>query len=122
MLRCLDKYDMNLKKLQCQPGCNCKEIAPVRPIDKSVQTVPSFAVGQSVQTEIITWSSTGQQTDEYKSAEYDALQYEIAQLKEKVAELVYMNNRYHFALSNCTLCDTDDVSDDLMNRSEPPLH
>ena len=52
-----------------------------------------------------------QQTEECKSAEYDALQQEVGQLKKKVAELVFMNNRYHLALSNCTLCDADDLSD-----------
>ena len=41
-------------------------------------------------------------------ANVDALKEEVCQLKKKVAELVYMNNRYHLSISNCTVCTSDD--------------
>ena len=44
-----DEYEMNLKKLQCQPECRCQQTAPapVQLIDKSVQSESGFAVCQS---------------------------------------------------------------------------
>ena len=37
------------------------------------------------------------------------LQAESAELKKEVAELVFENNRYDFAISNCTFCASDDA-------------
>ena len=45
---------------------------------------------------------------EAASANIDALKEEVCQLQKKVAELVYMNNRYHLSISNCTVCTSDD--------------
>ena len=41
-----------------------------------------------------------------------ALQAQVKQLKKEVAELVFENNRYHLAISNCTFCASDDVTSD----------
>ena len=45
-------------------------------------------------------------------AEREALEYvkndEINNLKQRILELTYENNRYHLAISNCTFCAPDD--------------
>ena len=33
---------------------------------------------------------------------------DVAKLKQVISDLVYENNRYHLALSNCTFCSSDD--------------
>ena len=43
----------------------------------------------------------------------EELDDEVYQLKNKVSQLVYENNRYHLMLSNCTMCSDDTNSDDL---------
>ena len=43
-----------------------------------------------------------------KDAVVYALHAEVHQLKKRVKELVYMNNRYHLAISNCTFCASDE--------------
>ena len=43
----------------------------------------------------------------------EELDDEVYQLKNKVSQLVYENNRYHLMLSNCTMCSDDANSDDL---------
>ena len=78
-------------------------------VDNSNQTFANPSADLSVQTE---------QNDEEpapNSSEVAAivdLQAEIAQLKQNVAELVFENNRYHLAISNCTYCASDDVTSD----------
>ena len=45
-----------------------------------------------------------------------ALHAEVDKLKRRVAELVYMNNRYHLSISYCTVCTSDDgFSDDSLS-------
>ena len=41
-----------------------------------------------------------------------ALRVEVDQLKKELAALVFMNNRYHLAISNCTFCALDDDTSD----------
>jgi len=41
-------------------------------------------------------------------ASKDALVDYISKLKHEVSTLVYENNRYHLAISNCTMCTSDD--------------
>ena len=36
---------------------------------------------------------------------------QINNLKQKISELAYENNRYHLAISNCTFCVSDDDPD-----------
>ena len=42
-----------------------------------------------------------------------ALQSEVERLKKMVTDLTYENNRYHFKLSNCTCCLSDDAYHDV---------
>jgi len=57
----------------------------------------------------------------------DALKEEVCQLQKKVAELVYMNNRYHLSISNCTVCTSDDdfsnasLSDEVTIKASTPV-
>ena len=57
---------------------------------------------------------------EAMNADYDSkLQDEVTRLKRMVAELVYSNNRYHIALSNCyCLPSVDATSDTSMSLDE----
>ena len=64
------------------------------------QTLP-ISVHQAVQT---------------KPADF-VLQSEVERLKKVVADLVYRNNRYHFRLSNCTCCLSDDADHDVSPAS-----
>ena len=61
--------------------------------NRSEQTLPVSVLHQAVQTE---------------SAD-SMLQNEVDRLKRMVADLVYENNRYHLALSNCHCLTLDDV-------------
>ena len=92
-LKQLDEdYDDNLKKLQeyrDQP----------LPRTASIQCQTSFP-------RTVKCSGDGNEADDEKDEAVDEAQdrVEIVQLKQKVAELTFTNNRYHLALSNCTLC------------------
>ena len=57
-----------------------------------------------------------------------ALQAQVDQLKQDVAELVFQNNRYHLAVSNCTFCASDvadtshaSISFDVSIRASTPV-
>ena len=60
-------------------------------------------------------------------ANVDALKEEVCQLQKKVVELVYMNNRYHLLISNCTVCTSDDefsdasLSDEVSIKASTPV-
>ena len=43
----------------------------------------------------------------------EELDDEVYRLKNKVSQLTYENNRYHFMLSNCTMCSDGTNADDL---------
>ena len=58
-----------------------------------------------MQTEVIDEKS---EVNSCEVAAIEVLQAEVKQLKRKVAELVFENNRYHLSLSNCTFCTSDD--------------
>ena len=74
-------------------------------VDQSVQTLHNHVADQSVQTESNDEESVGENA---KAAAAVTLQAEVNQLKKRVAELVFSNNRYHLALSNCTFCASDE--------------
>ena len=46
-----------------------------------------------------------------REAREDVMNNEIKNLKLKISELAYENNRYHLAISNCTFCASDDEPD-----------
>ena len=74
-------------------------------VDQSLQTLPMPFSDQSVQTE------SNDEESVVESAEAAAavtLYAEVNQLKKKMADLVFVNNRYHLALSNCTFCASDE--------------
>jgi len=63
---------------------------------------------QAVLSESTNEVSTDDSIHGETAANVDALKEEVCQLQKKVAELVYMNNRYHLSISNCTVCTSDD--------------
>ena len=128
-----DDHDKTLKLLHLpdqspQPSqefvSRSQQTTPGIFVDNSNQTFANPSADLSVQTE---------QNDEEpapNSSEVAAivdLQAEITQLKQNVAELVFENNRYHLAISNCTFCAADDVdtsdalSSDVSIRASTPL-
>ena len=77
----------------------------------SMQTLAIQSTDLSVQTE----SNNKEPGTDPDNSEVDgvvALQAQVKQLKKEVAKLVFDNNRYHFAISNCTSCASDDVTSD----------
>ena len=73
-------------------------------IDNSMQTLVVPSADLSVQTE----SNDEEHVPPSSEDDAVALHAEADKLKRRVAELVYMNNRYHLALSNCTFCASDE--------------
>ena len=71
--------------------------------DHSNPTLANATADLSVQTE-----SYNEEFDNSEAAAAVALQVEVDQLKKEMAALVFMNNRYHLAISNCTFCALDD--------------
>ena len=63
---------------------------------------------QAVLSESIDEVSTAHRLHGEGVANVDALKEEVCQLQRKVAELIYMNNRYHLSISNCTVCTSED--------------
>ena len=47
--------------------------------------------------------------DSCRIAAATSMQAEVNQLKKEVTELVFQNNRYHLAVSNCTFCALDEA-------------
>ena len=63
---------------------------------------------QAVQTESIDEVSGVHRIYDEAAANVVILKEEVGQLRKKVAELVFSNNRYHLSISNCTVCTSDD--------------
>ena len=69
-------------------------------------------------------SCTTDQSQQTELIDPDALLLnEVDQLKREVAQLVYTNNRYHLAISNCTHCVPDDATSefDVPIRASTPV-
>ena len=92
-------------------------------VKRSQQTSPGNFIHSSMQTFAIQSADLFVQTEsnnEESVTDPDntevggvvALQAQVEQLKKEVAKLVFENNRYHFAISNCTFCASDDVTSD----------
>ena len=89
-------------------------------VNRSQQTTPGNLFHHSMQTlaspTADLYHSLTQSNDEEAVADSSnvaaavALQAEVDQLKNEVAALVLMNNRYHLAISNCTFCVSADVN------------
>ena len=79
-----------------------QQTTPGNLFDSSIQTLASSTADLSVQTELNDKELVADSSDVAAAV---AQQAEVDQLKEEVAGLVYMNNRYHLAISNLTfLC------------------
>ena len=92
-------------------------------VKRSQQTSPGNFIHSSMQTFAIQSADLFVQTesnneepvtdpDNTEVGGVVALQAQVEQLKKEVAKLVFENNRYHFAISNCTFCASDDVTSD----------
>ena len=46
-----------------------------------------------------------------REAPEDVKNDEINDLKQKISDLAYENNKYHLAISKCTFCASDDIPD-----------
>ena len=88
-------------------------------VNRSQQTAPATFVDDSVQTPVIPFTNLSVKTelideelgpDSSEVATNVALQAENDELKKKVAELVFENNRYHLSISNCTFCSSPELS------------
>ena len=90
----------------------------------SIQTLAIPSADLSLQTES---DDEDLVADNSEVASAVALQVEVNQLKNEVAALVFMNNRYHLAISNCTFCASDDdtsdasISLDASTRASTPV-
>ena len=89
-------------------------------VHQSQQTTPGNIFDNSIQTLTSPKADLSQSqaksnneepvADSSKVAAAVALQAEVDQLKKEVAALVFMNNRYHLAISNCTFCVSADAN------------
>ena len=103
--------DMSAKFKKSKQRMPVLELAAIRPdveyhqspspcpvvANRSNQTLPVSVLHQAVQTE---------------PADF-ALRSEVDRLKKMVIDLTYENNRYHYKLSNCTCCLSDDACHDV---------
>ena len=82
---------------------SCDEYQTPSPVvaNRSDQTLPVSVWNQAVQTEPAAF----------------VLQREVDRLKKMVTDLTYENNRYHYKLSNCTCCLSDDAYHDVSPAS-----
>ena len=88
-----------------------QQTSPGNFIHDSMLTIAILSADLSVQT----WSNNEEPVTDPDNSEVGgvvALQAQVEQLKKEVAKLMFENNRYHFAISNCTLCASDDVTSD----------
>ena len=94
-------------------------------VNRSQQTAPATFVDDSVQTPAIPFTNLSVKTeliDEELGPDSSevALQAENDELKKKVAELVFENNRYHLAITNCTFCASDDAETSDVSSFDAP--
>ena len=116
-----DEYSKNLSKLRLPPlhpsrDQRCQtEFGQLT--NRSQKTSPGNLTCSSMQTSAILSADLSVQTesnneepgpDSYQVAAIVAMQAQVDQLKKEVAELMFENNRYHLAISNCTYCASDD--------------
>ena len=120
-----DDHEKSLKMLRQPPSptlCDQSlQTLPVQLTNRSQQTAPENFSDDSMQTPAISFADLPVQTepideelgpDGAEAVAVVALQAQLEQLKKEVAELVFENNRYHFAISNCTFCASDDATSD----------
>ena len=130
-----EEYDKNLRKLQQLPSqptlCDQSlQTLPVQLVNRSQQTAPGNFSDNSRQTPTISFADLSVQTepideklgpDSAEIVAVVALQAQVEQLKKEVAELVFQNNRYHLAISNCTFCASDDADTSDVSSFDAPI-
>ena len=120
-----DDHEKSLKMLRQPPSptlCDQSlQTLPVQLTNRSQQTAPENFSDDSMQTPAISFADLPVQTepideelgpDGAEAVAVVALQAQLEQLKKEVAELVFENNRYHFAISYCTFCALEDDTSD----------
>ena len=120
-----DDHEKSLKMLRQPPSptlCDQSlQTLPVQLTNRSQQTAPENFSDDSMQTPAISFADLPVQTepideelgpDGAEAVAVVALQAQLDQLKKEVAELVFENNRYHFAISYCTFCALEDDTSD----------
>ena len=120
-----DDHEKSLKMLRQPPSptlCDQSlQTLPVQLTNRSQQTAPENFSDDSMQTPAISFADLPVQTepideelgpDGAEAVAVVALQAKLEQLKKEVAELVFENNRYHFAISYCTFCALEDDTSD----------
>ena len=87
--------------------------------NRSHQTTPENLIKHSMQTQAIPFANLSMPTnsndeklvpDSCGIAAATSLQAEVDRLGKEVTELVFQNNRYHLAVSDCTFCALDDAN------------
>jgi len=89
------------------------QVNPVFSYDEYYQTLTPVIVNRSNQTRPVSVLHQGVQTE---SADF-VVQSEVVRLMKMVTDLTYENNRYHYKLSNCTCCLSDDAYHDVSPAS-----
>ena len=109
----VNEHDAKLKQLDNDYDDNLKKLQEYRdqPVPRTASILCQTSFPRTAKC-----SGDGNEADDEKDEAADEAQdrVEIVQLKQKVAELTFANNRYHLAVSNCTLCTSeyDDASND----------
>ena len=102
----VEEYEAKMRESSSQtPRASAQYQETATPLlaNRSVQTLVAQAINQASQTEPIDENSL--------------LRDEVDRLRKVMAELVHENNRYHFKLSNCTCCLSDDAYHDVSTSS-----
>jgi len=100
---------------RCQPAQlaqQSRQSARQPCVDQAVQISHYNVADQAVQTESINEVSGVHRIYDKAAANEVTLKEEVSQLRKKMAELVFSNNRYHLSISNCTVCTSDDEFSD----------
>ena len=109
-----EDHEKSMKMLRQPPSqptrCDqSNQTLSVKLSDQSQQTASVTFLNQFVQTPVIPVADQSLQVsveelgpDSSEVAAVAALQIQVEQLKKKVAELMFENNRCHLSISNCT--------------------
>ena len=107
-----DKHEARVKSMEDDHEKTLRMLsfmASVPSVDQCMQTLIIPVDNQSVHVSV----DEGSVPSAEVATAAVALQVEVDHLRKKLTELVFMNNRYHLAISNCTFCASDvtDTSD-----------
>ena len=109
----VNENEAKLKQLDEDYGDNLQKLQEYR--DQPLpRTVSASTQCQTLSALTVRCTEDGNVADDERDEEAALAKEdnnEVVQLKRRVAELTFTNNRYHLALSNCTFCvsDNDEV-------------